>query len=182
MLRIHWNDVPRLLVNIILIVSTVVVALLRARNVKEGLWLSAATGGAIAALLGKRGTVLMFVARRVVRRRGGRTSSGKGLANICRPANQTRAVVLSLGFGAFTITTLYLVQYNLLHNLAINGSASGAGMLSFFHGDAGWSGAASLDSMIRKRGYRIVQQAPVVPMRIAAINGESVYGLTGGHR
>jgi putative ABC transport system permease protein len=38
----------------------------------------------------------------------------QGLANLHRPANQTVTVVLSLGFGAFLLTTLYLVQHNLL--------------------------------------------------------------------
>ena len=34
----------------------------------------------------------------------------QGLANLYRPANQTVTVVLALGFGAFLLATLYLVQ------------------------------------------------------------------------
>ena len=41
----------------------------------------------------------------------------QGLANLHRPANQTTTVVLALGFGAFLLATLYLVQHNLLRQL-----------------------------------------------------------------
>jgi putative ABC transport system permease protein len=38
----------------------------------------------------------------------------QGVANLYRPGNQTRAVILALGFGAFLVSTLYLVQNNIL--------------------------------------------------------------------
>ena len=41
----------------------------------------------------------------------------QGLANLHRPANQTATVVLALGFGAFLLSTLFLVQHNLLREL-----------------------------------------------------------------
>ena len=41
----------------------------------------------------------------------------QGLANLHRPANQTRTVVLALGFGTFLQGTLLVVQQNLLREL-----------------------------------------------------------------
>ena len=41
----------------------------------------------------------------------------QGLANLHRPSNQTTTVVLAIGFGAFLLGTLFLVQYNLLRTL-----------------------------------------------------------------
>ena len=43
----------------------------------------------------------------------------QGLANLYRPANQTVVVVLALGFGAFLLGTLYLVQLNLLREFRL---------------------------------------------------------------
>ena len=44
----------------------------------------------------------------------------QGLANLYRPANQTLMVVLALGFGAFLLSTLLLVQHNLLRELRVD--------------------------------------------------------------
>src|SRR5207247_3477736 len=44
----------------------------------------------------------------------------QGLANLYRPANQTRMVVLALGFGSFLLSTLLLVQHNLLRDLRVD--------------------------------------------------------------
>jgi putative ABC transport system permease protein len=54
-----------------------------------------------------------------------------GNRQLYRPANQTRAVVLSLGFGAFLITTLYLVQANLLRQFDLTTQASRGNLLFF---------------------------------------------------
>jgi len=171
-LRMRWNDVPRLAVDIALLASVVVVALLRARSVAQGLWLAAATGGAIATL-GIMAWLLMHGARRALRS-GWPYVVRQGVANVYRPGNQTRAVVLALGFGAFLVTTLYLVQRNLVSNLAVGAAASGANVL-FFDIQEGQN--VAVDSIIRARGFRVVEQAPVVPMRVAAINGRSTTQL-----
>ncbi len=47
----------------------------------------------------------------------------QGLANLYRPANQTLMVVLALGFGAFLLSTLLLVQHNLLRELRVDRGA-----------------------------------------------------------
>ena len=44
----------------------------------------------------------------------------QGLANLYRPANQTLMVVLALGFGVFLLSTLLLVQHNLLRDLRVD--------------------------------------------------------------
>ncbi len=86
-------------------------------------------------------------------------------------ANQTRSVVLSLGFGAFLITTLYLVQTNLLKQFNVSMDASNANLVFF---DVQEDQRAPVDSLIRAGGHRILETAPVVTMRIASINGKTV--------
>jgi putative ABC transport system permease protein len=168
-LRMRWNDWPRVIVNIALVASVVAIALLRAGNVKQGLWISVATGGAIAVLVGAA-TLLSWVARKTLRTRWPYVVR-QGVANLYRPANQTRSVVLSLGFGAFLITTLYLVQTNLLRQFQVSVDASDANLVFF---DVQEDQRAPIDSAIRARGNRVIETAPVITMRISSINGRTI--------
>jgi putative ABC transport system permease protein len=180
-LRMRWNDPPRLLVNIALVASVIIVALLRAGTVQQGLWLAAATGGVVLVLTGS--AMLLAALMRTLFREGWPYVIRQGVANIYRPANQTRAVVLALGFGAFLLTTLYLVQYNVLRTLTLDARVTGANLLFF---DVQGDQAAPIDSLIKARGFRVVQQAPAISMRIAALNGVPIAKLTadstGPHR
>lgn len=168
-LRVRWNDVPRLLVDIALVASVTGVAVSRAQTVNQGLGLAAATG-AVLLVLSLVAAGLSCAARRLLRS-GWPYVVRQGVANVYRPANQTRAVMLSLGFGAFLVTTLYLVQDNIVRDLSMNSAASGANMLLF---DVQDDQAAPVDSVIRARGFSVVQQSPLVSMRVASINGRSV--------
>jgi putative ABC transport system permease protein len=93
----------------------------------------------------------------------------QGIANLYRPASQTRSVVLALGFGSFLITTNILVQTNLLQSFDMTAAAS-RGNLVFF--DVQEDQQAGLDSLLRRPGSEIVSATPIVTMRIAEVNGE----------
>ena len=171
-LRMRWNDVPRLAVDAALVLSVVGVAVARAQTVRQGLWLAAATGGVLL-VLSLVASALSWGARRSVRT-GWPYVVRQGVANVYRPANQTRAVMLSLGFGAFLVTTLYLVQNSIVHDLSLDAASSGANLLMF---DVQGDQAAPIDSAIRSRGFSVTQQSPVVPMRIASINGRTTESI-----
>jgi putative ABC transport system permease protein len=168
-LRMRWNDWPRIAVNAALVLSVVAIGVMRAANVKQGLWISVATGGAIL-ILSLGAAFLSYIARKTLRS-GWRYEVRQGVANLYRPANQTRSVTLSLGFGAFLITTLYLVQTNLLQQFNVSMDASNANLVFF---DVQEDQRVAIDSLIRAGGHRVLQTAPVVTMRIASINGKSV--------
>ncbi len=182
-LRMRWNDVPRLVVNAALVASVAGVAVGRAQTVRQGVQLAVAVGAALV-ILTLVAMALAWCARRFIRE-GWPYVVRQGVANIYRPANQTRSVMISLGFGAFLVTTLYLVQANVVRDLASSAASSGANFLMF---DVQDDQAAPIDSVIRARGFTVVQQSPVVPMRIAAINGrttdqivaDSAHGRRGG--
>ncbi|MEO8193134.1 MAG: FtsX-like permease family protein [Gemmatimonadales bacterium] len=163
-LRMKWNDIPRVAVNVALLLSVVGIALLRASNAKQGMWMSAATL-AVLGILTLSAIGLSWVARRTMRA-GWPYVVRQGVANLYRPANQTRSVILSLGFGAFLVTTLYLVQSNLLNRFEFNAAASAANLVFF---DIQEDQAKGVDSLVRAHGTPI-QTAPVVTMRIARIN------------
>ncbi|HEX9128701.1 MAG TPA: FtsX-like permease family protein [Gemmatimonadaceae bacterium] len=168
-LRMRWTDAPRIVVNASLVVSVVAIALARARTPRQAIGMSAATGIAILALALSAG-LLSWAARKGLRKRWPYVVR-QGVANLYRPGNQTRAVMLALGFGAFLVSTLYLVQNNILGRFT-TAAAESRGNVVFF--DVQQDQAAGLDSIVRGRGNDVVQLAPVVTMRIAAINGKRV--------
>ena len=168
-LRMRWTDAPRIVVNVAMVLSVVLIALSRARTPMQGLWMSGATGFAILAL-GASAALLSWAARKGLRT-GWPYVVRQGVANLYRPGNQTRAVILALGFGAFLVSTLYLVQNNLLRRFTTT-AAESRGNVIFF--DVQQDQAVGLDSIVRSNGHEVVQSAPVITMRIAAINGKKV--------
>jgi len=171
-LRREVRDWRQLLVTIALIVSVVAVAMARADTPIQGLWIAAATA-AVVGFLALSAELLTRIARRVLRE-GWPYVVRQGVANVYRPANQTRAVILSLGFGAFLLATLYLVQTNLLKTFALDATVTGANVLFF---DVQDDQVTAVDSLVRAHGFRVVQRDATVPMRISAINGVPVAEL-----
>ena len=172
-LRMRWTDAPRIIVNVAMVLSVVAIALARARTIRQALSMSAATGVAIVALAASA-ALLSWGARKMLRTRWPYVVR-QGVANLYRPGNQTRAVTLALGFGAFLVSTLYLVQNSILHRFTI-AAAESRGNVVFF--DVQQDQEAGLDSLVKANGHDVVQVAPVVTMRITAINGKRVADMT----
>ena len=168
----EWKDAARLTVDGLLVGSLVAIIIARLGTVREGLYVSAAITGAVA-VLWVAATLLIALARRSARASWPFTLR-QGIANLHRPANQTRAVTLALGFGAFLLSTVYLVQANLLGRVQSSADAS-AGNLLFF--DVQDDQGAPLDSLLRARGHEVVQRTPIITMRIDALNGQSIAAL-----
>jgi putative ABC transport system permease protein len=76
---------------------------------------------------------------------------------------------VSLGLGVFLMSTIYQVQQNLLGQLDMRLEQSRANVVFF---DVQDDQERGVDSIIRAAGRSVVQRAPIVPMRIAAINGK----------
>ena len=170
-------DPIALIVSLALVVSVVVIALLRAPERKQAVAMSAGIGVALLALWGSA-VLLSWAARRLLRARWPYVLR-QGVANLYRPANQTRAVVLSLGFGAFLVTTLYLVQSNLLRQFTVSAEAASANLVFF---DIQEDQAPGVDSIVRAGGHPVLQRVPIVTMRIGAVNGTATTQLLSGAR
>ncbi len=168
-------DLPRAIAASVLAGSVLGIVAMRAGNMREAAVMSLAIGAAVL-VLWLAATVLSGAARRVLRD-GWTFTIRQGVANLYRPANQTRAVILSLGFGAFLISTLFLVQANLLRQLSLSGEATRANMAFF---DVQEDQVEELDSLIRSAGQPVLQRVPIVPMRVASINGRDVTELSRG--
>ena len=168
----EWKDMARLLVDVLLVGSIVAIVLSRIESLRDGL---AMTGGIVGVvlILWLAATGLIAVARRSTHP-SWPFPLRQGIANLHRPANQTRAVTLALGFGAFLLSTVYLVQANLLGRVQTTADAAAGNLLLF---DVQDDQAAPLDSMLKARQHPIVQQTPIVTMRVEAINGTPVTKL-----
>ncbi|MDQ6611899.1 MAG: FtsX-like permease family protein, partial [Gemmatimonadota bacterium] len=164
----QWNDPQRVAVDMLLVSSIVAITAVRMGNVRQGLWVSAAIGAA-GVVLYAAASLLIALAKRIVRPSWG-FALRQGIANLHRPANQTRAVTLALGFGAFLLTTVFLVQSNQLRRIALTESTAPGNLLFY---DVQDNQAGPLDSLIRSKGITGTQQTPIVTMRIQNINGRS---------
>jgi putative ABC transport system permease protein len=167
------RDLPRLLAIAALVASVVAIAIWRAGDAQRGAVMSAVIGVVILSLW-LCAIAIGWLARRLLRSHWPFVLR-QGIANLYRPANQTRAVMLALGFGAFLIGTLYLVQRSLLAHLSISAGNTQAN-LAFF--DVQRDQVVGLDSLIRAAGDPVLQRVPIVPMRIASINGRDVAELS----
>lgn len=95
----------------------------------------------------------------------------QGLANLHRPSNQTVTVVLAIGFGAFLLGTLFLVQYNLLRTLRVTGGPERPNLVLF---DIQPDQLQTVQQTLAAGGYRALGPVPIVPMRIQSIKGRPV--------
>jgi putative ABC transport system permease protein len=161
-------DPVRVVVALSIVLSIAALGIARAEDVRQGLGFAVGIGAAVGALyLAAAG--LSLAARRVVRPNWPFVLR-QGVASLYRPGNQTRSVVLALGFGVFLMSTIYQVQQNLLRTVNVKLDASRANVVFF---DVQDDQGAPLDSLIRAQGYSITQQTPIVPMKVLAINSLS---------
>jgi putative ABC transport system permease protein len=101
----------------------------------------------------------------------------QGLANLHRPANQTVTLVLAIGFGAFLLGTLYLVQHNLLRQLRLTGGTARPNLVLF---DIQPDQLPGIERELRAAGLTISHPTPIVPMRIRSVKGRPVSKLLTG--
>ncbi|GAB3986616.1 ABC transporter permease [Spirosoma daeguense] len=94
----------------------------------------------------------------------------QSLANLYRPNNQTLILVTSIGLGAFLIATLYLTQGLLIGRVELSASGNQPNMVLFDIQNEQLSGVKSL---VSGQKLPVLQEVPVVTMRLNDINGKS---------
>ncbi len=98
----------------------------------------------------------------------------QGVANLFRPHNQTVAVTLAVGFGVFLLSTMHLVQRNLLTQIEIETGPDRPNLVVF---DIQADQREGVEHLISERGLGIREVTPIVPARIAEINDRTVEEL-----
>ena len=157
----------------LLAASIVILAGVQAGSWYHGLAFSASIAGALA-LLGLAAALLVRLARRRLPSRVAYVWR-QGVANLHRPANQTTMVVLAIGFGAFLLSTLFLVQYSLLDELSL--TREGRTRPNFVFFDVQADQRAPVEAELRAAGIEPLPAVPIVPMRILSIRGRPVSAI-----
>ncbi|MDB4949796.1 MAG: putative rane protein [Gemmatimonadetes bacterium] len=163
--RDAWSWGARLL----LAASVVLLVTVQLGNARQGAAVAAGIGATLAALW----AVAWLVSALLRRARTGVLPypARQGLANLHRPGSLTRTVVLALGFGVFLLATLYLLQDNLLRPLRPVESGTRANLVLF---DVQPDQEAGIRALLATEGVRVLDRVPIVPMRVASINGRTV--------
>jgi putative ABC transport system permease protein len=167
-LRSRW-DLLRALAAFILAASVTGLAMVQVGSTRNGAWFAAAAGAAL---------VLLWLASHAVIRLARRLTPVRapylvrqGLANLHRPGNQTTTVVLALGFGAFLLLTLFVVQANLLGGLRMDEATSRANLVLI---DVQGDQHDVVRDALRREAVEPGPMVPIVPMRLEAVNGLTV--------
>ena len=163
----------RLAVYGVLLAGLVTLSLWQAPRRMTGLGFAAGVLVATAALWLTART-LMRATRRFFPRRAAYVVR-QGVANLFRPHNQTVAVVIAIGFGVFLITTLYVVQRSLVGQFAVDARPDRPNLVFF---DVQVDQRAGVTRLLAARGITPLETAPIVPARIARVNGVPVDSLT----
>lgn len=98
----------------------------------------------------------------------------QGMANLHRPRNQTTAVTMAIGFGVFLVATLWVVQVNLLGWLRTGGDGMPPNLVFF---DIQTDQTDEVRGILAQYADAPPELVPIVPTRVAAINGEEAETL-----
>ena len=95
----------------------------------------------------------------------------QSLSNLFRPQNQTLILVLAIGVGTFLISTLYFTKDVLLAQASLESNANNPNMILL---DVQTEQKDSVANIITSNGLPIMDNMPIVTMRLQSIKGKSV--------
>ncbi|MGH7886422.1 MAG: ABC transporter permease, partial [Candidatus Binatia bacterium] len=98
----------------------------------------------------------------------------QGLANLYRPNNQTQAVTLSIGLGAFLLVTLYSTQDMLVQHVQRRSGEGDPNLVLF---DVQQDQRKSVAELLRANQIPLRAEVPVVTMRLTSVKGRNVEEL-----
>jgi putative ABC transport system permease protein len=156
----------------LLVASTIILARLQVGSWRQGAVFTGGIGVALLVLWGFSWALVRAVRRGLPARWP--YVWRQGLANLYRPANQTVTLVLAIGFGAFLLGTLYLVQHNLLRQLRVTGGPARPNLVLF---DIQPDQLTPVLDQLASSGLTWTSVTPIVPMRIASIKGRPIAKL-----
>lgn len=96
----------------------------------------------------------------------------QGISNLFRPNNQTLTLVLTLGFGVFSISTILQVQKNLLDEFSFGDSENRPNMILF---DVQKSQREKLDSLLLAENISHTPLYPLIQTRVLGVNGKNPF-------
>lgn len=167
--RGSWRDPATLVVLAIGLGAVTLVAVNQAARVTHGVGfvVGAAAVFGVLALIGRG---MMALARRLALRRAGYVWR-QGVANLFRPNNRTLLLIVALGLGTCLVATMLLTQRLLIGQLEVSRAAGQSNMILF---DIQTDQRDAVRATIGGQGLPVIDEAPVVSMRLASVKGSSV--------
>ena len=98
----------------------------------------------------------------------------QSLLNLFRPNNQTLVLILAIGIGTFLISTLYFTQDMLLARARIEDETPAANLILL---DVQAEQEQKVEEMIRPRGLPVMENIPIVTMRLDQIKDRKVEAI-----
>ena len=98
----------------------------------------------------------------------------QGLANLYRPQNQTSTLMLALGLGMLLVSTLYFSQDMLMKELTFASRDNAPNLILF---DIQSDQNEALNNLLEQEKLPILQNVPMVTMRIDSLRGQSVQAI-----
>lgn len=100
----------------------------------------------------------------------------QSLQNLFRPQNQTLTLVLAIGVGTFLISTLYFTRDILLAQASLDSQSNSPNMILL---DVQRGQESNVTKTIRDNGSKVIDDIPIVTMRVQSIKGRSVNEIRG---
>ena len=94
----------------------------------------------------------------------------QGFANLYRPNNQTIILMVSIGLATAFICTLFFIQGMLIKQVSLSSGRNQANMILF---DIQTSQQKSMADLTREQKLPVLQQVPIITIRIAQVNGKT---------
>lgn len=98
----------------------------------------------------------------------------QGAANLYRPFNQTSAILVAFGIGAFFIVVVGILQRSLVEQLVFAAKETQVNAILI---DVQPDQRAETEAIARANGCKVLDQAPIVNMRLKKIKGIDVQRL-----
>ncbi len=165
--RATGTDPLRWVLGALLVAAVAGFAYLQTRSAIGAAAFVGGTAGVFALLAGAAVVVRALVSRVV--RPGLPWAWRQGLSNLHAPGNQTLVLLLTMGLGVFLVLALGLVQRSILDQVALPSQGAEAADVVLF--DVQPDQRDSLRQLVRAQGLPVVDEVPLVSMRIAAIDG-----------
>lgn len=96
------------------------------------------------------------------------------LSNLFRPQNQTRVMMVTIGLGAFIISTLNIVEKSMLGQVEFAGKENQSNTILF---DIQPSQREGVVKLLAKNNLRVNQVVPIITCRLSALKGISIDSL-----
>lgn len=122
--------------------------------------------------------LLMFMVRKLLPS-GASYMWRQGFANLYRPNNQTLMLTVSIGLSTTFICTLFFVQGILMNRVSLSSGSNQPNMVMF---DIQNTQKEGLDSLTKSFKLPLMNQVPVITMRIEEINGKKSTADTNNRR